>query len=74
MSSILIFNQIVPIDNRIHFIAKQDYNYRYLTRTGSDSRTSVGFTGMGMGMGVEVYYRWHCTKSSDCQVRVRGAP
>ena len=19
-------------------------------------------------------YRWHCTKSSDCQVRVRGAP
>ena len=18
--------------------------------------------------------RWHCTKSSDCQVRVRGAP
>ena len=23
--------------------------------------------------GIDVY-RWHCTKSSDCQVRVRGAP
>ena len=24
--------------------------------------------------GTHRYWRWHCTKSSDCQVRVRGAP
>ena len=22
----------------------------------------------------DLFSRWHCTKSSDCQVRVRGAP
>ena len=41
----------------------QTFHHRSVTHPAPDKLAN---TGDG--------FRWHCTKSSDCQVRVRGAP
>ena len=55
---------------------------RRLTLTGSsedklqflfDVYDVDGKNVIGRGDNYDVALRWHCTKSSDCQVRVRGA-